>query len=111
MVRMWQVSQSSRGRQRVLARAQCITRPIAPCLTLLIRLLAHAGCTTLLEVGNLGLLLRDTLVENLGVLVLSVMLVTVWVEDEAYPRLTAASLEASARRRLSATLWRLCWRR
>jgi hypothetical protein len=33
-------------------------------------LLAHAGGTTLAELGLLGLLLVDTLVEDLGVLVL-----------------------------------------
>jgi hypothetical protein len=74
-------------------------------------LLVHAGDTALADLLLLDLLLVDTSVHDLGVLVLinvSVCPVSVcWYRVE----LTAASLEASAWRRLSAILWRLCWRR
>lgn len=61
-----------------------------------------------LIVSSLGLV--DALGENLSVLVLPKVSTEVLNECEVGER-TAASLEASARRRLSATLWRLCWRR
>jgi len=74
-------------------------------------LLVHAGDAALADLLLLGLLLVNTLVHDLGVLVLvnvSACPVSVcWCRIE----LTAASLEASAWRRLSAMRWRLCWRR
>ena len=74
-------------------------------------LLVHAGGAALADLLLLGLLLVDTLVHELGVLVLSDVSDCSVFEIDVFHELTAASLEASAWRRLSAILWRLCWRR
>jgi hypothetical protein len=74
-------------------------------------LLVHAGGAALADLLLLGLLLVDTLVHELGVLVLGAVSDCPTSDTDIFHELTAASLEASAWRRLSAILWRLCWRR
>jgi len=74
-------------------------------------LLVHAGGAALADLLLLGLLLVDTLVHELGVLVLGTVSACSVFDIGMFHELTAASLEASAWRRLSAILWRLCWRR
>ena len=74
-------------------------------------LLVHAGGAALADLLLLGLLLVDTLVHELGVLVLCDVSACSILHIAVLHELTAASLEASAWRRLSAILWRLCWRR
>lgn len=71
----------------------------------------HAGGTALADLVLLGLLLGDALVEELSVLVLHGVSACPCLDLDILLQLTAASLEASAWRRLSAILWRLCWRR
>jgi hypothetical protein len=71
----------------------------------------HAGGAALADLLLLGLLLVDTLVHELGVLVLGEVSACSPSSVVVSFELTAASLEASAWRRLSAILWRLCWRR
>lgn len=71
-------------------------------------LLSHAGGTSLTGLSLLRLLLSDTLVQELGVLGLSYVS---RVLKSFCDILTAASLEASAFRRLMAIRCLLCWRR
>lgn len=67
--------------------------------------------TALASIGLGGLGLSNTLGQNLGVLGLERLSVVFCEESKGQGIHTASSLTFSAWRRLSATRWRLCWRR
>ena len=75
-------------------------------------LLAHGGCSSLAELGLLGLGFGDTLGEDVGVFALKMHKYGMEESGERREkRLTAASFVLSALRRFRAMRWRLCCRR